>query len=219
MSVVDQSFAKDVDACASRGPGRPRDARADEAIIETTLDLMSDVGVTGLSIEEVALRAGVSKATIYRRFESKDALIVAALASLNTELPTELPEGSTRDVLVAVAEAWWLSHPTSRSAQLFPRLFGHARSNPQLFGRFFDQVIEPRRDFFRSLIRRGINRGELRVQTDVELLTTLLISSSVYTMHLRAAGRDVAPGATSADFVDAILAGFLIAPSRSESSL
>lgn len=215
MSVIDEPavdgcVTDTVDARASRGPGRPRDARADEAIIETTLELMSDVGVTGLSIEEVALRAGVSKATIYRRFESKDALIVAALVSLNSELPAAPPDGSTRDVLVSVAEAWWLSHPTSQSAQLFPRLFGHARSNPKLFGCFFDQVIEPRRDFFRGLIRRGINRGELRQETDVELLTTLLISSSVYTMHLRAAGRDVAPGSTAADFVDAILAGFLV---------
>ena len=215
MSVVEEPIAAEIDAGVARGPGRPRDTRADEAIIETTLDLMSAVGVTGLSIEEVAVRAGVSKATIYRRFESKDALIVAALASLNTGLPIDLPEGPTREVLVALVEAWWLSHPTSRSAQLFPRLFGHARSNPQLFGCFFDQVIEPRRDVFRGLIRRGINRGELRAQTDVELLTTLLISSSVYTMHLRAAGRDVAPGSTATDFVDAILAGFLISPPRS----
>lgn len=202
--------AESIDACASRGPGRPRDARADQAIIDTTLDLMSEVGVTGLSVEEVALRAGVSKATIYRRFESKDALIVAALASLESGLPVDMPEGSTRDVLVQVFDVWWRGHATSQSGQLFPRLFGHARSNPELFGCFYDHVIEPRRDFFRELIRRGVSRGELRVDTDVELLTTLLISSSVYTLHLRAAGRDVAPGSSPADFVDAVLAGCIV---------
>jgi len=206
MSVVES-----LDVCASRGPGRPRDARADEAIIATTLSLMSEVGITGLSIEEVAGRAGVSKATIYRRFDSKDALIVAALASLNADLRSEIPTGSTRDVLVSFFESWWKSHPTSQSGQLFPRLFGHARSHPELFGNFFDQVIEPRRDLFRQVIRRGIEHGELRADTDVELVTTLLISSSVYTLHLRAAGRDVAPGSTPADFVDAVIAGFLAA--------
>jgi len=204
MSVVES-----LDVCASRGPGRPRDARADEAIIGTTLSLLSEVGITGLSIEEVAARAGVSKATIYRRFDSKDALIVAALASLNADLPVEIPVGPTRDVLVNFFESWWQSHPSSQSGQLFPRLFGHARSHPELFGSFFDQVIEPRRDFFRRVIRQGIDQGELRVDTDVELVTTLLISSSVYTLHLRAAGRDVAPGSTPTDFVDAVIAGFL----------
>jgi AcrR family transcriptional regulator len=207
MTVVENS-----ELCVSRGPGRPRDTRADQAIIDSTLELLAQVGVNGLSVEEVAIRAGVSKATIYRRFESKDALIVASLASLNSELPVETPQGPLREVLVRVFEAWWASHRTSQSARLFPQLFGHARSNPDLFGQFFDQVIEPRRDFFRALLRQGIGNGELKATTDVELVTTLLISSSVYTLHLRAAGRDVAPGSSAADFVDAVLAGWITSP-------
>jgi AcrR family transcriptional regulator len=205
MSIVEQA-----DVCASRGPGRPRDARADQAIIDSTLELLAQTGVSGLSVEEVAVRAGVSKATIYRRFESKDALILSSLASLNSELPAQPPEGPIADVLVAVFESWWASHGSSQSARLFPQLFGHARSNPELFGQFYDQVIEPRRDFFRVILHRAVRQGELRASTDVELVTTLLISSSVYTLHLRAAGRDVAPGAGAADVVDAVLAGCVV---------
>jgi len=168
------------------------------------------VGISGLSVEEVALRAAVSKATIYRRFECKDALILAALTSLNSGLPTRPPQGPVRDVLITVFESWWSSHGTSQSGRLFPQLFGHARSNPDLFGQFFDQVIEPRRDVFRAILRQGGSAGELSPTTNVELVTTLLISSSVYTLHLRAAGRDVAPGSTAEDFVDAVLAGCLV---------
>jgi AcrR family transcriptional regulator len=203
------TLIESTDTCASRGPGRPRDARADQAIINSTLELLAAVGVNALSVEEVALKAHVSKATIYRRFESKDALIVASLTSLNSELPTEPPQGPLRESLVRVFETWWASHRTSQSARLFPQLFGHARSNPELFGQFYDQVIEPRRDFFRTMLRQGISSGELKPSTDVELVTTLLISSSVYTLHLRAAGRDVAPGSSAADFVDAVLAGWI----------
>ncbi|MEI8057661.1 MAG: TetR/AcrR family transcriptional regulator [Actinomycetes bacterium] len=193
-----------------RLPGRPRDQRVDRAIVDSTLQLIADVGPSALSMEEVATRAGVSKATLYRRFATKDDLVVAALASLNELLPTELPIGSARDVLVYLIDIWCGGQPDSLSAQLFPRVFAHARSNPRMFGSFYDNVLEPRRDVVRGAIRRGIARGEFRSDTDIELLTTLLIAPSVYTAQVRAGGRDCAPQAMAADFVDAVLAGFTI---------
>jgi AcrR family transcriptional regulator len=198
----------DETAVGVRGPGRPRDERADHAILAATLGLLSEVGPTGLSVEEVASRAGVGKATIYRRFATKDDLMVAALASLNESLPAEPAPGRTRDVLVLMVTGWWDQY-SSPTGQLFPRVLAHAKNNPRMFCSFYDQVIEPRRDLYRMLIRRGIDAGELRADTDIELMTTLIISSSVYTLQVRASGRDASPGAGPADFVDAILAGFL----------
>jgi len=58
-------------------------------------------------------------------------------------------------------------------------------------------------------VRHGVETGQLRADTDVELMTTLIISSTVYTLQMRASGRDASPGAGPADFVDAILRGFL----------
>ena len=58
-------------------------------------------------------------------------------------------------------------------------------------------------------IGRGIEAGELRSDTDIELLTTLIIASSVYTLQIRASGRDALPGVGPAELVDGILAGFL----------
>ncbi len=194
----------------SRAPGRPRSVEADKAILDATLVLLAEVGPTALSVEEVASRAGVGKTTIYRRFATKDDLVVASLASLNESLPTEIAEGTVRDSLVAMVTGWWAQQADgSTSGQLFHRVLAHAKTNPQMFCAFYDQVIEPRRDRYRDVVRRGIARGELRDDTDVELMTTLIISSSVYVLQMRASGRDASPGSGPGDFVDAILRGFL----------
>jgi AcrR family transcriptional regulator len=190
-----------------RGPGRPRDERVDRAILATTLDVLAEVGPTGLSVDEVATRAGSSKTAIYRRFSTKDDLIVAALASLNASLPAQPPDGSARDALVLLVSGWWDQYATP-TGQLYPRVLAHAKNNPRMFCSFYDQVMEPRRELYRSAIRRGIDAGELRADTDVELLTTLVVSSTVYTLQVRASGRDPAPGAGPAELVDAILDGF-----------
>jgi AcrR family transcriptional regulator len=193
-----------------RAPGRPRSIEADRAILDATLVLLAEVGPTALSVEEVASRAGVGKTTIYRRFATKDDLVVASLASLNELLPTEITEGTVRDCLVTMVTGWWAQQTEGNpSGQLFHRVLAHAKRNPQMFCAFYDQVIEPRRDLYRAVIRRGVDRGELREDTDLELMTTLIISSSVYVLQMRASGRDASPGSGPADFVDAILRGFL----------
>lgn len=197
-------------AAAHRG-GRPRSAEADRAIVGATLELLGELGPTGLTVEEVASRAGVSKATLYRRYAGKDQLIVDALASLNDELPAETPDcGSTRDTLVLILEGWRAGYPTSLAGRLFPRVTAHARSNPPLFGCFYDRVIEPRRERFREVLRRGVARGELRDDLDVELAVTLLIAPTLYQLQLSAGGRDPAPGSGAAELVDAVLDGLAV---------
>ena len=85
MTTIVGTVPVDVDR---KGPGRPRSARVDEAIIEAVLDLLVE-GVTAeaLTIEAVATKAGVGKATIYRRWVNKDALLVDAVAALKGPLP------------------------------------------------------------------------------------------------------------------------------------
>ena len=84
----------------SRRPGRPREQRADRAIVAATLEIFAEDGYHGLSMEAVAARAGVSKATIYRRWPGKRDLVFDALASLNDDfprVPAAVPAESTRD--------------------------------------------------------------------------------------------------------------------------
>lgn len=200
--------AEAVDSATAHRGGRPRSAEADRAIVAATLELLGELGPTGLTVEEVASRAGVSKATLYRRYAGKDQLIVDALASLNDELPAEAPDaGSTRDTLVLILETWRAGYPSSLAGRLFPRVTAHARSNPPLFGCFYDRVIEPRRERFREVLRRGVDRGELRADLDMELAVTLLIAPTLYQLQLSAGGRDPAPGSGAAELVDAVLDG------------
>ena len=85
--------------CTGRRPGRPRDERVDRAIIDATLELFAAEGYSALSVEAVAVKAEVSKATIYRRWPGKRELILDALATLNDDLPS-LATGSTRERLL-----------------------------------------------------------------------------------------------------------------------
>ncbi|MBV8727627.1 MAG: helix-turn-helix transcriptional regulator, partial [Candidatus Eremiobacteraeota bacterium] len=70
-----------------RGPGRPRDIRLDDRIVAATLRLISERGLSGMAMDEVAQRSGVSKATIYQRWSSKDALCIDAIRRVELHLP------------------------------------------------------------------------------------------------------------------------------------
>ncbi len=193
-----------------RGPGRPRDERADRAILDAALDLLAEVGPTGLSVEEVAARAGVSKATIYRRFQTKDDLVVGCLSGLVVLLPDEAPPGTVHDRLVDLVERWWQAYAGSPNGQVFHRVLAHAKSNPRLFEAFYDEVIEPRRELFRSVLRDGQASGDIRPDADLELIITMIIGASVYTNQTRSAGRDPAPGSGPSELIDAALASVLV---------
>jgi AcrR family transcriptional regulator len=79
------------DPLPARAIGRPRDARAGRAILTAALQLMAERGVRDLRVDDVAERAGVGKATIYRRYRSKDALVSDAIATLVSEIAIPIP--------------------------------------------------------------------------------------------------------------------------------
>src|SRR5215469_17564931 len=87
-----------------RRPGRPRSEQADQAILSAALDLFAESGPDALCIEQVAAKAGVGKATIYRRWPGKEDMLLDAISMLRTQLPT--PQGrSVRADLVALLNA------------------------------------------------------------------------------------------------------------------
>jgi AcrR family transcriptional regulator len=158
----------------ARQMGRPRDARADRAILETTLELIAERGIHAFRTEDVAARAGVGKGAIYRRYRSKDKLVTAAVAELVRE-EIGLPDtGSTRgDLLVLMREAVEL-YRSSMPAQLMPKVIGAMAEHPELARAVRDGFLAGRRAALSEVLRRGVERGDLRPDLDLELALDVL---------------------------------------------
>jgi len=170
---ADVTVSTPADRDAVRRPGRPRSERAEQAIIDATLEAIGDCGVDGVRCEDVAARAGVGKATLYRRWPGKEDLLIAAFASLKSPLPEPRGE-SVREDLIAMLEAMAADANDPRYARQFALLHGEGERYPRLVRRYREQVVEPRRDLIRSVLRRGVASGELRPGTDVEVAMLLL---------------------------------------------
>ncbi|TDD82257.1 TetR/AcrR family transcriptional regulator [Actinomadura darangshiensis] len=158
-----------------RQAGRPRSERAEKAIIDATLDLLAEEsGVAGVSIEAVAARAGVGKTTIYRRWPSKEALIVDALGAVKEPMP-EPSTGSVRADLTEIARTLAAARHR-RYSRCFWNVAGGAEKHPELYARYLQDIIEPRREVVRRVLRRGIGTGELRAGLDIEVALSLLLA-------------------------------------------
>ncbi|MER5454957.1 TetR/AcrR family transcriptional regulator [Micromonospora sp. NPDC002389] len=157
---------------APRPPGRPRSVRADEAIVEATLDLLAEGStIETISVEAIAARAGVGKATIYRRWPGKNALLSDALRTLKGDPPQ--PTGrSVRDDLITLVSAIG-DHIDPRAAKIMPCLVPVVKRDPEQYA-LYQNIIEPRRAVMREVLRRGVRDGELRADLDVEVTMAML---------------------------------------------
>jgi AcrR family transcriptional regulator len=156
------------DAVTPRRLGRPREARADRAILRATLELMAERGVPELRMDDVADRAGVGKAAIYRRYRSKDELVAAAVAALVSEI--SVPDaGSTRGDLHALMREAADVFTGSVAARAMPSLVEAMSRNPELAHVVREGFLAGRRAALREVLERGVERGDLRAELDREL--------------------------------------------------
>jgi AcrR family transcriptional regulator len=169
-------------AAASR-LGRPRDPSRDVAILRATLDLLAESGYGAVTMEAVAARAGVGKATLYRRYPGKEQLVVDALASLAE--PVRPADGAgVRDQRVALLEGM-RRRSGSLAGRIWPRLVSEAVDNPELMHRYRRQVIEPRRQRFRAVLQRAVDERLVRADVDLDHAVDLLVGPVVYRNLLR----------------------------------
>ena len=169
-------------AAEPRRPGRPRSEQADQAILSAALDLFAESGPDALCIEQVAAKAGVGKATIYRRWTGKEDMLVDALGSLSTHLP--VPQGrSVRADLVALLNAICKEAADPRRSRLFALLQGEGVRYPRLMEKYIETVVRPQRDLVWSILRRGVATGELRENTDIDAATFLLNGAVLASMY------------------------------------
>ena len=156
-----------------RSTGRPREERADRAILAATLELMAERGAHDLRMDDVADRAGVGKATIYRRYRSKDELITGAVAALVSEI-TVPDTGSTRADLLALMRSAEQVYRGSVEAAVMPSLV-EAMSRDAVLARLVSEgFLARRRAVLRGVLERGIERGDLRAGMDLELALDVL---------------------------------------------
>lgn len=155
--------------------GRPRSAAASRAIIDATLTLVAELGsISAISMEAIAARSGTSKATIYRRWASKEELVAAAVESIKAPPAYDLPHESVRDDLVRLCRAV-RTDVTPRERRILKCLMMESDANPEL-RRQQERLMARRREAGIEVFRYWIDRGALRADLDPELGTALLIS-------------------------------------------
>jgi AcrR family transcriptional regulator len=152
--------------------GRPRDPSCDLAILQATIELLAEVGYDRTSIDAVAARAGVSKPTIYRRWpEGKEQLASAAVAQCREDEPV-IDTGTLRGDLVASIKH--MITGMRENAQLAAGLTQRLRESPALAQVFRDQIVSSKRERFRAILQRAVDRGELTaVPREYPLLSDL----------------------------------------------
>lgn len=168
-----------VQPSTDRRPGRPRDARAGQAIIEATQQLLGDVGYDALSIEGVAERAGVGKATIYRRWGGKEVLVMAAVEALYEHVELRDTGDLRADLQFLVRGAHRVFTGTAAGAVL-PQLISHVVGRTPLGQAYMDTVMGPRLQAAHDLIERARARGELRVDLDVAVAVSGLVGPLMF---------------------------------------
>jgi len=203
VTVADPDTETGSAAESVRRPGRPRSEAAEQAIIEATLDVFAERGFEGVCVELIAARAGVGKATIYRRWPNKEELLLAALGSLKSPYPE--PKGvCVRDDLLAMVEVMCADKADPRKSRRYALLLGEGEKYPRLMARYKEEVVEPRRDVMRAVIRRGIETGELRPDTDIEV-AVLALSGAI--MAREKSADATLDGEFAARVVDGLLLG------------
>jgi len=153
-----------------RGPGRPRDPAAERAIIAATLELLAAEGYDGVRVAQVARRAGVSKATMYRRWPSKTRLVVAALRTTPPLGPVDT--GSLRDDLEALLCQFLAIVESTPVAELLAALAGERRRDPSLAS-ILDPFVRERTRPLVEALQRAVARGEIPPTADLDLAASL----------------------------------------------
>ena len=198
---------------AAKGPGRPRSERAHQSILQATVDLLLEQGFAQMTVEAVATRAGVGKATIYRRWPSKAELVAEAIGCFSGKELHPVATGSVRDDLADLGRQAFHTKEAGEVTTIMLRLLTERARHPDLQAAFMRRVVEPRRRVVAEVLERGIARGELRSDLDVELLTDVLSGVISYRIMVGAGLHALEPD-TLERVIDMILEGVAARPAR-----
>jgi AcrR family transcriptional regulator len=190
----------------TRAPGRPRDERASRAITAAALHQLDVLGYGRITMESVATEAGVSRATIYRRYRDKADVVTTAIASQSMASLTGDPAGDPRAALVGFLEEFDGRFGES-CLEVIGGLVG-AREDPRAMAMHRERVVAPRSARALLLLQEAQRRGQLAENADLRLALQMLAGSVFFR---RVSGQPSDPG-WAERAVDAIWSG--MAPER-----
>jgi AcrR family transcriptional regulator len=190
-----------------------RSERSKQAILDATRELLAEEGgVRALTIEAVAARSGVAKTTIYRRWRDKWELALdAAMIDMLTTFDDPVDVGDTRKELITFVNSAVRTLGSKPYGSAMQGLVSEVATDPQLASVYREYVVDPRRRQIQAVIARGIERGDLRPDTDPRLVQELLIGTIYYRLLFSGPpfGRNL-----GTQLVDAILDGFRPRPNK-----
>ena len=162
--------------------GRPRSAETHQAILDATLALVARDGIRGATIEAIATQAGVGKTAIYRRWQTKDALVLDALSELQAQIRI-IDSGNIRNDLISILGDFFYQieiHPLLKG--LILRVLGEAKERPEFLQALIERLYTPRRQQWENLFLHAQQRGELRADIDLSLVAGLIMGPVFYHM-------------------------------------
>ncbi|MFC3686730.1 TetR/AcrR family transcriptional regulator [Aquipuribacter hungaricus] len=162
--------------------GRPRDPGRDAAILDAAVDVLAEVGYAALTMDAVALRARAGKATVYRRWASKDELVLDAVRRLeHQQVPVDpLPDtGSLRGDLLALFRPE-PAEETARRDRAAAGLVSVLSHRPELAGAAHRSLVGPWAHAHRTVMARAVARGEVDPGADVGILAQVLPTMAAY---------------------------------------
>lgn len=179
---------------------RPPSAEAHQKVLDAALQLIAERGIDGTSMDAIAQLSGVSKATVYKHWQDKEALCIDVVSTLR-EHPPEFDSGNLRQDLIDYLQYLFRFERPERLMKIWPRIIGHAAANPNFALALQEHAFQPRRAQVARMLARGANRGELPPEVDPNFAMDFLIGPI---MHRRFAGNPSTP-----DFPEQVVDLFL----------
>jgi AcrR family transcriptional regulator len=192
-----------------RPPGRPRSEEARQAILRSTLKILGQSGFSDLKIEEVADHAEVGKATVYRWWPNKGALIADAFAS-STRQKLRFPDTGSVFTDMSQQMRQLIKVLRSRRGRIVSAILAAGQTDTDILEAFQERFLWPRRREAYATLRRGIQRSELRKDVDLDLLLDTLYGA-IYMRFL------IRHDELTAEFVDRLCGAVLhgVCPAKS----
>lgn len=159
---------------------RTRSEAAHKKVIEATLEMVAERGIEAASMDAIAARSGVSKATIYKHWPDKEALVLEMMATINgLDSRPKFDSGNTRADMVAVLAHRPKENPAVRD-RILPHVMAYSATHREFGNAWRTMAMEPPRRELRYLIEKGVGKGELARGLDMELCLAMLLGPVLY---------------------------------------